>query len=382
LSHNKPHCSYSTSSTSMAALNHTSRSLKVQDTFSTGQAHRYVVCVLDVSGSMAGSRLRQALRCIKKLILDKQNPKDHFSLTCFNTSVALVCPNVQVQVARANWEDHESSVHRKCGGQTKLWDAVHQAMDNLVEYKPPKGVHTHLMVLTDGDDNASGSGAARRLGDRLANPGLPNFHCHFLACCGASTATMKGMAKGKRHIHVIEEDAADASSIERAMGKFSQQVFVEHRVHQSRSGVVTITSTARGGDSRQKQAAIAQSKGSLGLLGNHVPQMIQNGRVSGGGRSSGGGRVAGGTGGGAAVAAAQSLKPISKNSDFGKGVVDLLSITSPIHVAQFASKYEAMGRGSLRYDKLGVLLQRLELGGCCEIKGQGAAKYVHKRTAG
>jgi hypothetical protein len=191
---------------------------------------------VDVSRSMKGSRLTQALRCIHSLILGEAcTDTDRFALIAFNSEVHAVTPRHSKQAKKISslrgegkWSAVAEKVSSIRGKGTCLWGAVSQAMDDLENMPRENGVHVNLVVLTDGEDNKSERGSVDVLEARIAKPGMANFHVIFLACCGASTADMRHIAANKNHVRVIEEASPGSDSIAKAFGR-AQQALLERR---------------------------------------------------------------------------------------------------------------------------------------------------------
>ena len=194
---------------------------------------KLVYVVQDVSTSMEGSRLDNAIRGIK-FIFDKCcGDTDHFALIAFNNSVHTVTPRRPKYAVK--WATVAAETRKCCGGSTRLWDAVLSAMNDIKGMKRDKDVHVDLVVITDGDDNESGRGSVARLEAAMGKPGNSNFHAIFLACCGADVADMQRIQKGKKHVRVFEEKSSDPEAIARAFGR-AQTVLLERRTTYTMDG--------------------------------------------------------------------------------------------------------------------------------------------------
>ena len=253
---------------------------------------KLVFVVLDVSGSMAGSRLPKALSCIGSLILgDVCTDTDHFALIAFNDTVHTVTPRRPKYAVK--WSAVSKKVTSLCGGRTCLWGAVLQAMGDLSNMSRAKGVHVDLVVLTDGDDNRSRPGSVDELEAWMAKPGMANFHAIFLACCGASTADMHRIAANKKHVRVIEEASSGPDSITKAFGR-AQQVLIERRsttitTHcgSNSSSCVSTTTTQECsvmGSNGKAVAGLTDQFGGMGFGGNRQKPALTNGQAKGKGK--------------------------------------------------------------------------------------------------
>ena len=67
-------------------------------------AAKHVVFVIDVSGSMAGTKLRQVKEALK-IIIDDLGPKDRFNILVFSDNVQYWRPNALVQATSRNIDD-------------------------------------------------------------------------------------------------------------------------------------------------------------------------------------------------------------------------------------------------------------------------------------
>jgi uncharacterized protein YegL len=103
--------------------------------------------VLDKSGSMDGSKIRDAKAAVINLIseIETQN-KDNIEISSFDDFVYLD------HDFSANHPDARSAVKKiKLGGQTALYDAIYSALLRISKISGPKCV----IIFTDGKENAS-----------------------------------------------------------------------------------------------------------------------------------------------------------------------------------------------------------------------------------
>jgi uncharacterized protein YegL len=224
---------------------------------------KLVFVVLDVSGSMAGGRLKKALDCVNDLVLKGVcADTDHFSLVAFANDVHTVTSRRPKYAVK--WPKVAEIATSLCGGGTRLWDAVLQAMDDLKDMPRAEDVHVDLVVFTDGEDNCSRPGALQALETQIAKPGIANFHAIFLACCGAQTADMKRLASGKKHVRIIEEASNSPDAITKAFGRATRLLIerktttvTTHTSHGTERGNVftrTIQTENRSGGSQPRSA--------------------------------------------------------------------------------------------------------------------------------
>ena len=344
--------------------------------------NKLVYIVLDVSGSMQigsmshsgeGSRLNKALDGVKSILDEVCEDSDHFALVAFNNDVHMVTPSRPKFAVK--WDKVAAEVRKLVGGQTRLWDTVQRAMDDIKDARRPKDVHVDLVVLTDGGDNLSGRGANERLAEAMARPGIANFHAIFMACCGADVSGMNRIAEDKKHVLVIEEASAEADSISRAFGR-AQTVLLERRTKVTSvngGGLVGTTTFSAKGSKALVPRVLTKAAACGGGKAPHL-KLLASSAYSGGG-GGGGPQIAltyGGAAAAAGAAAASEVKPISPQSDLGRNIAALLADAPDgrITAAQFKAAYTK--RFKLELDlkggKLKGLLERCEAGGCCRLK--------------
>ncbi|XP_038066966.1 uncharacterized protein LOC119736992 [Patiria miniata] len=117
-------------------------------------AAKHVVFVIDVSGSMAGTKLRQVKEALK-IILDDLGPKDRFNILVFSDDVQYWRRNALVQATRRNINDAKLFVDDLIDqGETNLAEAIIQA-DNLLDlqsgsFGEDQNILSMMYVLTDG----------------------------------------------------------------------------------------------------------------------------------------------------------------------------------------------------------------------------------------
>ncbi|XP_033646860.1 uncharacterized protein LOC117306366 isoform X1 [Asterias rubens] len=117
-------------------------------------AAKHVVFVIDVSGSMAGTKLRQVKEALK-IIIDDLGPKDRFNILVFSDNVQYWRPNALVQATSRNIDDAKIFIDGLIDqGETNLCEAILQA-DNLLDLKSgslgeDQNILSMMYVLTDG----------------------------------------------------------------------------------------------------------------------------------------------------------------------------------------------------------------------------------------
>ena len=180
----------------------------------------YVAIVLDCSGSMAGSKISAAKDGIREIFSDMK-PKEQLAFVVFDSSVTTrfeFTPKKDIRI-------DEQLAAVDTGSSTALWDATLAAMHAFDKQKSRTDAHRYLIVLTDGEDNASSPGSFETLQDKLKKPGYAKFHACFLAVGDAAAAggSLKRLCAGIKHCDVI--DVADSGeAITREMKKASKMV--------------------------------------------------------------------------------------------------------------------------------------------------------------
>lgn len=103
---------------------------------------RDVVLVLDVSGSMAGTKLEQAKEAVKN-VLERLNPQDRFNIVSFHSSVSTYAADLRPASERAEALRYINDLRAQ--GSTNIYDALARAMDMTSGERP-----SVILLLTDG----------------------------------------------------------------------------------------------------------------------------------------------------------------------------------------------------------------------------------------
>lgn len=325
---------------------------------------RLVVFVLDVSRSMADIRIANALLGAHNIFQVICDDNDHVKVYAFNNEVHAVTSRRPKYAV--NWKIVAENVNKLVGGQTRLWDAVIMAMSDIKQMQLPKDVHVELVVLTDGMDNRSSSGAVRQLAETMAKPGISNFHVTFLACCGAKITDMEHIKSGKKHVLIIEEASADPESISRAFER-ARTVLLERRTTYNIAGsdgwgrpVIESTQTFSVKGSHGLNKDVLAAAAAIGGCGGSIPRLSLPTKLA---------------------------LPCGSGDRFLGSKVKALLKNSPGHCipgANFKSEY-AMKFGDqldLKGGKLKDLLEQLEAEGACSLESRAQPKgppllFVH-----
>ncbi|UCE12300.1 MAG: VWA domain-containing protein [Candidatus Heimdallarchaeota archaeon] len=124
---------------------------KLKELTSRVSATRELIFVLDYSGSMAGTRIRDARKGIVNIFFNQVRDVDYVSLIIFDSQVRLVYRLAMKKDAK----DFVEQVKRLKSPNytTAMYDAIGMAYQSIMARK--SGIESWIIVLTDGDDNAS-----------------------------------------------------------------------------------------------------------------------------------------------------------------------------------------------------------------------------------
>jgi hypothetical protein len=113
---------------------------------------KYVLFVIDYSGSMGGQRIRAALRGALTLLDLQVNPQDEVGVITFSSRSEIKLPMTSMEV-EAETIRRTIERLRYPSGNTAFYDALGDAMKVLADIKGSE--QRWLIALTDGLDNAS-----------------------------------------------------------------------------------------------------------------------------------------------------------------------------------------------------------------------------------
>ena len=134
--------------------------------------------LIDVSGSMAGSKLATAKVCAKEMIALNMSPLDRLSIVTFDSGAFFkLKPRVVEEVLRKGELDPIlGSIY--ADGNTALYDAIDLTVSQIFD----KAQRTVIIVLTDGADNSSKTTYAQVL-EKLKQ--YPNISLHIVHIDGS-----------------------------------------------------------------------------------------------------------------------------------------------------------------------------------------------------
>lgn len=113
--------------------------------------HANIVLTLDISGSMRGGKIRQALKGAEQF-LTMMNDADDFSLLVFNNRAEWVMQSVLLKEKRAEAEKAVKTLF--AGGGTALYDGIWKAHEYLSQNMVKDKINA-IVVLSDGADTNS-----------------------------------------------------------------------------------------------------------------------------------------------------------------------------------------------------------------------------------
>lgn len=232
-----------------------------------------VTIAIDTSGSMSGSLIASAKDAAINLVDGTLHEMDRLRVLSFDTRVHAV----QDTIRKRDVNFHRVIESLRTDGSTALWDAIDEGINGLRTAFKRHGTragraprHFELVVLTDGGDNSSKT-TFEAIAERVATPGLPNFHLTVIPVGGGCDMDKLRALARPRHCTIIKAD--DGERIREAFGKVAQRIQLER----TRTVVITERVTAVG----------------------CVPHGLPQARGRGGGRRGRGGGGSGGRGRGA-----------------------------------------------------------------------------------
>jgi len=107
--------------------------------------------LIDVSGSMEGTKLNTAKVCAKEMIAGNMSPLDRLSIVTFDSQAFFkLKPRAVEEILRkGELETILGPIFAR--GNTALYDAIHLTVSQIFD----KTQQTVVIVLTDGEDNSS-----------------------------------------------------------------------------------------------------------------------------------------------------------------------------------------------------------------------------------
>jgi uncharacterized protein YegL len=111
-----------------------------------------IMCVLDVSGSMRGDKIRQ-VQDATRFIVEQADPKDRLSLVSFNSSATRVLRLRKMNPEGKN-EATVSTLRLAAGGGTSIAAGLDMAL-SVMERRRQRNKVSAILLLTDGQDGST-----------------------------------------------------------------------------------------------------------------------------------------------------------------------------------------------------------------------------------
>jgi Ca-activated chloride channel family protein len=121
-----------------------------------------IILVVDVSGSMAGTRMAQAQEALLSFVSQIRDGRDRVSLITFSSEVRTVAPLDTMDRNRATLE--RSIRGLSTGGNTALYDAIDEAVTTLARRRESDRINV-VLAMTDGEVNQSSRNLLPNRGD-------------------------------------------------------------------------------------------------------------------------------------------------------------------------------------------------------------------------
>jgi uncharacterized protein YegL len=111
-----------------------------------------IICVLDVSGSMQGDKIKQ-VQDATRFIVDQADPKDRISLVAFNSNATRVL-RLRKMNAEGKNDANVSTLRLAAGGGTSIAAGLDMAL-SIMERRRQRNKVSAILLLTDGQDGST-----------------------------------------------------------------------------------------------------------------------------------------------------------------------------------------------------------------------------------
>lgn len=112
-----------------------------------------LVCVLDVSGSMAGQKIEELKKAVRYVISNEVGPQDRLSIVSFN-SVASRCLHLAAMGPAGKDEATAQTLRLTAGGGTSIAAGLHMGLE-VMEQRRQRNKVSAILLLTDGQDSSA-----------------------------------------------------------------------------------------------------------------------------------------------------------------------------------------------------------------------------------
>jgi len=181
-------------------------------TIITKKINKQVMFVIDESGSMSGTRFREAMNGSKTVLKSLNHDHDWVGIYLFDTNVRCISKPVFLKREGSRLESTIDGLTCN-GGGTAIYDAVMTASNAFVKPKNQGlAIQYELIILTDGADGsskASKESVNAHLKALKASGGLGTLHVTVLAVGMTSSARneMSRMVDGLGEVHDVSSSA-------------------------------------------------------------------------------------------------------------------------------------------------------------------------------
>jgi Mg-chelatase subunit ChlD len=161
-----------------------------------------IVCVLDNSGSMQGSKI-ESLRVAMKFVRSQMNANDRLAIVSFNSTASVVHGLLKMETTKSGQSDALCDAIT-AGGGTSIYSGMHEAV-NILDARRTKNQLSCIFLLTDGQDG-SNRDEKRQLGQSMRAKGYTLSVFGFGADHDAEQLQMIANAAEATFSYVAQDD--------------------------------------------------------------------------------------------------------------------------------------------------------------------------------
>merc|ERR1719245_1657069 len=122
-----------------------------------------IICVLDVSGSMQGDKIRQ-VQDATRFIIEQADPKDRLAIVAFNSDATRVLRLRQMSAEGKN-DGNIGTIRLQAGGGTSIAAGLDMAL-SVMERRRQRNKVSAILLLTDGQDERTRSKGGKGKGGK------------------------------------------------------------------------------------------------------------------------------------------------------------------------------------------------------------------------